>query len=281
MSKFSGRQDRDAPRLSPALASALERTVSFDEWLGWQGQCYRDVAGRRTLRFEAGGQGYFIKIHTGVGWKEIFKNLFSGRLPVLGADNEFRAIQRLEELGVPTMRVAGFGRRGLNPAKRQSFLITDELAETLSLEDLCRDWPVRPPEVKFKRALIRRVAEMAKAMHEHGINHRDFYICHFLWNRHSPPGQPLLSVIDLHRAQQRRRVPRRWLVKDLGALYFSAMDIGLTRRDVLRFLRVYREQPLREVLREEAGFWRDTLARAKKLHESWTAANLPSSSHGG
>lgn len=249
--------------------------VSFDEWLTWQGQSFRDVAGRRTLRFDAGGRGYFIKIHTGVGWKEIFKNLLSGRLPVLGADNERRAIERLEQLGVATLKIAGFGSRGWNPARRQSFMITGELADTVSLEDLCRDWPSRPPAVKFKRALIRQVAGIAKALHEHGVNHRDFYLCHFLWDKHSAAQNPVLYVIDLHRAQLRQRTPRRWLMKDLGALYFSAMDIGLTQRDLLRFLRVYRDQPLRAVLRDEASFWRDVLRRADKLYASWVAPNLP------
>lgn len=267
--------------LHPELAAALGRPVSFDQWLGWQGQSFRDVAGRRTLRFEAGGRGYFIKIHTGVGWKEIWKNLLSGRLPVLGADNERRAIERLAQLGVDTMTVAGFGLRGWNPARRQSFLITGELADTVSLEDLCRDWPQHPPTVRFKRALLRRVAEIAAALHGHGVNHRDFYLCHFLWHRSSAVEQPQLSVIDLHRAQLRERTPRRWLVKDLGALYFSAMDIGLTRRDLLRFLRVYRGRPLREVLREEAGFWRDVRRRAEKLYASWQPPILPAPPDGG
>uniref|UniRef100_UPI003AF9562D lipopolysaccharide kinase InaA family protein n=1 Tax=Thiolapillus sp. TaxID=2017437 RepID=UPI003AF9562D len=33
-----------------------------------------------------------------------------------------------------------------------------------------------------------------------------------------------LHLIDLHRVQLRRRVPRRWRVKDVGSLYFSAME---------------------------------------------------------
>lgn len=267
--------------IDPSLDAALPQAVSFEQWLAWEGQVFRDVAGRRTLRFEAGGRGYFIKIHTGVGWKEIFKNLLSGRLPVLGAGNEQRAIARLEQLGVDTMKTAGFGRRGWNPARQQSFLITEELIDSISLEDLCRDWPQQPPAPAFKCALIRRVAEIAATLHGHGVNHRDFYLCHFLWQRHSDPAHPTLSVIDLHRAQLRRRTPRRWLVKDLGALYFSAMDIGLTRRDVLRFLRAYRSRPLREWLREEADFWRDVQRRADKLYASWTAQALPPSSHGG
>ncbi|MNF62293.1 Lipopolysaccharide core heptose(I) kinase RfaP [compost metagenome] len=62
-----------------------------------------------------------------------------------------------------------------------------------------------------------------------------------------------LSLIDLHRAQSRERTPVRWRDKDLAGLYFSALNIGLTRRDKLRFLKTYFRQPLRQVLREEIG----------------------------
>ncbi|HCV79271.1 MAG TPA: lipopolysaccharide core heptose(I) kinase RfaP, partial [Pseudomonas sp.] len=43
-----------------------------------------------------------------------------------------------------------------------------------------------------------------------------------------------------------------WRDKDLAGLYFSALGIGLTRRDFLRFLRGYFQRPLREILRDEA-----------------------------
>jgi hypothetical protein len=36
----------------------------------------------------------------------------------------------------------------------------------------------------------------------------------------------------------RAQVPARWLLKDLAALYFSVMEIGLSQRDLLRFLYV-------------------------------------------
>ncbi|MDH3641843.1 MAG: lipopolysaccharide core heptose(I) kinase RfaP, partial [Gammaproteobacteria bacterium] len=58
----------------------------------------------------------------------------------------------------------------------------------------------------------------------------------------------------------------RWLVKDLGGLYYSAMDIGLTRRDVLRFLVWYFEQPLRDILSGNAALLRDIEARADQLY---------------
>ena len=219
-----------------------------------QGKVLRELEGRRTLRTEIAGRGYYVKLHRGVGWGEIFKNPVPGRLPVLGAEHEWRAINRLTELGVDTMKAVAFGRRGSNPARLESFIITEELAPTVSLEDHCRDWPSQPPSLALKRALIASVADMAGRMHRGGVNHRDCYICHFLLHTAPPPTpqQLRLSLIDLHRAQVRDRTPRRWRDKDLAALHFSTLEIGLTAHDRLRFLRGYFGRPLREVLVEEA-----------------------------
>ena len=72
--------------------------------------------------------------------------------------------------------------------------------------------------------LIKRVATMVRDMHAAGINHRDCYICHFLL--HLPfsgkEEELKISVIDLHRAQLRTRVPRRWRDKDLIGLLSQA-----------------------------------------------------------
>ncbi|MEL7557408.1 lipopolysaccharide core heptose(I) kinase RfaP [Stutzerimonas chloritidismutans] len=220
-----------------------------------QGQVYRELEGRRTLRTEVDGRGYFVKIHRGIGWGEIVKNLGTAKLPVLGAGQEWRAIQRLHDVGVPTMTAVAYGERGSNPATQHSFIITEELAPTVSLEDFSANWLEQPPSPALKRALIAEVARMAGTMHRAGVNHRDFYICHFLLHTNKPviANDFKLSVIDLHRAQVRSETPRRWRDKDLAGLYFSALGIGLTQRDTLRFLQVYFQRPLREVLRDNAS----------------------------
>jgi heptose I phosphotransferase len=247
---------------------------AFDQVLKIEGEPYRMFANRRTVRVELGGRGYFFKVHLGVGWKEIFKCLFSFRLPVLGAANEWHAIQRLEELGVATMKIAGFGTRGWNPADRHSFLVTEELAGTVSLEDYCRDWVQKSPPVPLKYALIGKVARVAKQLHENGVNHRDFYICHFHLDSQSTArflndrSEPLkLYLIDLHRTQIRDAVPRRWRDKDLVGLYFSAMDIGLSRRDLLRFIRIYTGRSLQVEFSERLGYWSGIHVKACRLYE--------------
>ena len=118
-------------------------------------------------------------------------------------------------------------------------------------------------------ALIAEVAKMTGGMHRAGVNHRDCYICHFLLHTDRPVTADdfRLSVIDLHRAQTRDKISRRWRDKDLAALYFSALDIGLTRRDKLRFLRGYFQQPLRQILAEHASLLRWLDGKAQKLYE--------------
>jgi heptose I phosphotransferase len=234
----------------------------FDQLMSMHGQIFRDVKGRRTQRIEFDGKGYFLKQHFGIGWSEIFKDLLQLRLPILSAKNEKLAIESLTQLNVDTMQLSGYGCRGLNPATLQSFLLTDELTDTISLEDLCQDWKHQPPPLALKRALLKRVAGIARTLHEHGINHRDFYICHFLWQAITDK----LFLIDLHRAQIRAKTPERWLIKDLSGLYFSSKDIGLTSRDCLRFVREYRQQPLRNVLNKEWNFWHKVEQRGDKMY---------------
>lgn len=226
---------------------------------------YRQREGRTTLRLQAGGRGFFLKLHRGTGWREIFKNLLQGRLPVLGAANEYRAALALAHLGVDTLQVAAYASHGGNPATRQSLLVTDELAGTVNLETYCADWDRVPPSPRVRARLIARLADSARRMHAGGINHRDFYLCHF----HLDPAtlaarSPRCYLIDLHRAQLRRRTPPRWRIKDLAGLYYSAMDCGLTERDLLRFLRHY--SGLRRALVEERTLWRRVSDRARRLY---------------
>ena len=257
--------------LKPELNGELNEDDCFDDILSLRGKVYRELEGRQTQRIELNGKGYFIKVHRGVGWREIFKNLFYLRMPILGAGNEFHAIRRAEQLGIESMEVAGFGERGWNPAKRESFLITEALENTISLEDYCKDWPQNPPSFRIKRLLIERVAEVARLLHENGMNHRDFYLCHFLLDPQSienakQPTDLKLHIIDLHRAHIRESTPKRWVVKDVAGLYFSAMDIGLTRGDLLRFMKAYRRKPIRELLDNDARFWQTVTRRGVAVY---------------
>ena len=247
----------------------------FDNLMSLQGQTYRQAPGRETLRFTNNGKAYFLKRHTGVGWHEILKNISYLRAPVIGALNEWHGVHHLTRLGINTLSIAAFGIRGMNPATRHSFIITDELPANISLEDLCRRWQTSPPTdkqgIRFKRWLIAEVARIARTMHENGANHRDFYLCHFLLDSKSGISPSAvennrLYLIDLHRVQIRRRTPTRWLIKDISGLLYSSMDFGISKNDLFRFMRTYRGKSLREILTQERSFWRRVQSRAKNLY---------------
>lgn len=249
--------------LHPELKKHFATDQQIFDWLmSLRGQIFRDVPGRRTQRIVLDGKSYFLKQHFGVGWLEIFKNLMQLRAPIISATNEKVAIEAMEKLGVDTMSLAGFGCRGHNPAMRQSFLLTDELKDTISLEDLCKTWKTTPPSLSLKRFLIKKVARIARILHTNGINHRDFYLCHFLWQ----PSTAKLFLIDLHRAQIRKHTPFRWMMKDLSGLYFSSKDINLTTRDLMRFVREYRQQSLQDIFHKERNFWHKVEQRGNKMY---------------
>ena len=255
--------------LNEPLATLWRGKDAFEEVKHLQGEVFRELETRRTLRFELAGGSYFLKWHRGTSLKEIVKNLISLRMPVLGADREWNAIHRLHDVGVDTMHGVGFGEKGLNPLTKTSFIITEDLTPTISLEDYCADWVTNSPSAAVKRMLIKRVATMVRKMHLAGINHRDCYICHFLLHLPFSGEEEMLkvSVIDLHRAQIRNQVPLRWRDKDLIGLYFSSLNIGLTQRDILRFMKVYFDKPIRDVLREEQPLLAKTTGKAAKIQE--------------
>ncbi len=277
--------------------------------------------GRRTVSFSHNSERYYLKIHDGVGWKEIGKNLTSLRLPVLGAENEWKGVHHLrrqtllQNLGLNTLNIAGYGTRERrfwkilnNPAKRQSLIVTDEIPEAISLEDLFKDklfWGRNAnktsDKICFKRWLIEQLAQTARVLHNSGANHRDFYLSHFLLQRtkesHEPtPENSSLFLIDLHRMQihkprwtawikailqgalklQRPHppesvTPRRWKMRDVSGLHYSSMDLGLTKRDLIRFISTYENisnRQVLEILQANDGFWRDVRSRAQNLYRS-------------
>lgn len=235
---------------------------AFEKIFHLEGEDYRLVKARRTFRFELDGKGYFAKVHRGIGWKEIFKDLFLFKLPILGAQNEFSALELLNAKNIPTMKSAAFGKRGWNPARQHSFLITEELANMVSLEDFVND--ERFPALR--RVIFDTLASSLGAMHSAGVNHRDCYICHYLLNpEQAVPGDVKLFVIDLHRAQIRKSVPFRYRVKDVAGILFSSFDLKPSGRELLRFAAIYSR--VNPQIKRDGRFWSAVSKAARKLYK--------------
>jgi len=235
------------------------RGDAFQALMQMQGKAFRDVRGRKTIQVKLGDKSYFIKQHFGVGWGEIFKNLISFKKPILSAMTEVNAIQKLGAINILTTPLVAYGQCGCNPATMQSFVMTEDLGEIVTVEELCANWSQYT--ASFKQALMQAVAECASKLHSAGLVHRDFYLCHFVLKKQDLNCESLkienLHLIDLHRMLQGQTINGRTVMKDIAGLYFSALQCGLTMQDLDVFEQHY--------LQQTADFWIQVESRAQAL----------------
>lgn len=270
----------DLATVAPELACALgvdaaegdfaRARALYDALAQANGVVYRQAAGRRTVRLDATSGCYFAKLHGGVGWREIAKNLLVGKRPVLGAGNEFAACRKLAAHGVHAPRVAAFGAYGRNPARRRSFLVCDALTGMASLEELTASGDLPP---LLRRRLIVATGDLLRAMHDAGVHHRDCYLAHiFADTAQWAEGRPAIGIIDLHRAWVRGRLPSRWRRRDLAALLVSAAPLRLTGPELLRFAAAYGGAT---TWRRDRRFWRGVLRRVERLRRRGARRGRP------
>lgn len=208
-------------KLAPEISQALGASP-FHTLMHLQGEVFRQQGRRETLRVLIDAKPYYLKRyqHEWIG---------------CGAKREWEALRVCQTLGVPAPKLMGFGARGY-----ESFVLMEAVEPAISLE-----------EVKLtaaeKQRLIVQVAKIASTLHQQGYYHRDFYLCHFLWDKETDD----VTLIDLHRLFKPHVLKQHYLEKDLSALLFSSLDLPITQRDVLRFLKHYFNLPLSVILKTQ------------------------------
>lgn len=232
----------------------------FAEIFSLSGMPFRNIDERKTLRYECNNLNYFVKTYSGYRIINVIKSLAKRRKPCIGSINESRALLTLQELGF-TPCLVGFGWRRLNPFSHQSFSITAEIPNTIDLDALCADSDKFNISFDLKHALIRKIAQIIKNMHMRGICHYDLTLEHFLLDISSgienlDHDNLKIYLIDFHISNSFTILPKKWLIADLVTLYFYALKKSLTQRDALRFVKYYREQPLRQILKTEKSMWK-------------------------
>lgn len=130
--------------------------------------------------------------------------------PIYSGPRELENLLALAAAGfrVPSPLAAGEEQsRGL----RRSFVALANLAGQPLSE-------LEPPrQVQPRRALLDRIALLARRFHAEGFWHRDFYACNLFW----APALGL-GLLDCERVGHRvGGAPQRWRVKDLAALDYS------------------------------------------------------------
>lgn len=230
-----------------------------------QGQVIRQLDNRATVRIvlagECGDESVFLKRHRPPTLKQRLRPLLHGSLPMLSARHEWDAILRFHAAGLPTMVPVALGQ-----SQGRSLVMTQDLHARQTLLDwvntACAEESQTEAQpaaiVSLVRRLTIRIAEIARSLHASGMHHQDFYLNHLLY---CGPIEDLdIRVIDLGRVRQTKTLARRWIVKDLAQLDFSARRLSCQAR--LRFLRLYLGRPFRP---EDRALVRRIAAKSRRI----------------
>ncbi|MCX7702603.1 MAG: hypothetical protein N2234_00650 [Planctomycetota bacterium] len=244
--------------------SAFFKTATFEKiWNLQFEKTVKFVRKERTtgfLNLEGLGKVYLKK-----GVFNLFKILLDTLLKftkqVSSLKGEAEAIMRFSELGIRTTPVLAFGSKTVL-WKRFSFLMTQDVGEHPRLEHYFpHNFGTSSKDKDFKTrcSFINSLAQLIRKMHKGGVNHRDLYGSH-IFVVETSNGWDFI-ILDLNRADVRKTVGERWLVKDLSAL--AASVPSATNSDKLRFLKNY--LGIERLDSDSKSFARKIVKRIQKL----------------
>jgi Lipopolysaccharide kinase (Kdo/WaaP) family len=234
--------DRGALKVNPAFQDRLEALglTTVEAFLKLSGSVVREIDSRVTRRIDLGSLVIYLKQHGTPHWRELLVPLLRFSKPTLGAEPEWSAIIEFHRLSIPTVEPVAFGVH-----RHGSFLATQDLSAKCDLKSWVRecrtriqhDGNWRPCDAAQAMRFTERLAVIVARMHRHGFHHQDLYLNHVLWLPGKPEGSPDLRIIDLGRVASARLFRRRWILKDLAQLHYSAIGVPGTLQ--MRFLRLY------------------------------------------
>jgi heptose I phosphotransferase len=150
---------------------------------------------------------------------------------------ELESAGELAAAGINTPKVVCYGEQRGRFFEKRSFIITEKLADAESLErklPACFIGPVTLKNFKLRRNFIAQLASFIKKFHDTNYRHRDLYFSHIYYS-----GNGALYLIDLARAFKPVLLRRRFQIKDIAQLYYSAPARYFSKTDRLRFYLAY------------------------------------------
>jgi heptose I phosphotransferase len=174
----------------------------------------------------------YIKRYKPLPLKEYFKSVTSFRpIHPKGACHEWDAILAFHKNCLPTMEPIAVAETAHGTCNL-TLGITNYKRGSEIFEDLNKN---HNPERKKK--LIEKIAILAKNMHNAGFGHQDFYLVHMFIKEQNDDE---IFLIDLQRLIMQKRLSKRWRIKDLAQLYYSAAPF-VNNEDIELFWNIYSE----------------------------------------
>jgi heptose I phosphotransferase len=165
------------------------------------------------------------------------KNFLCQKRRISLAGAELKPIFYLQKKDINVPKVAAFGQKWRNTFECKSFIITEQILDSDSLESRLPDCFYMGSQNSFERKMdfIKSLAEFVRKFHKTGFRHRDLYLCHIFYNHQDN----IFTLIDLARVFKPLLLSKRYLVKDLAQLFYSSPFEYVSKSDRLRFYLYY------------------------------------------
>ncbi len=177
------------------------------------------------------------------------------------AFHEFDAIVKLTEAGINTPKVISYGEQRNALFETRSFIITEKIPDAESLERKlpdCFDGPAINEKLKQRRNFIVQAATFIRKFHETNHRHRDLYLSHIFYGESGK-----FYLIDLARVFRPILTRRRFQIKDIAQVYYSAPGKHFSKTDRMRFYMAYSGQS--RLRRKDKAFIRKVINKAEQM----------------
>lgn len=185
----------------------------------------------------------------------------------------FSAASELAAAGINTPKTLFYGEQWGAFFEKRSFIITEQIPNAESLERKlpdCFKGPTTVEKLKLRRSFITQFAGFIRRFHDTNYRHRDLYFSHVFYSNDGD-----FYLIDLARAFQPILFGRRFRIKDIAQLYYSAPARYFSRTDRLRFYISYAGR--NKLTRKDKAFIRRVMNKAGRMarHDAKHGREVP------
>ena len=208
---------------------------------------------RGILKGENGDVEVFIKRYSSVPFKEKLKLKLFFKPPTADAFDEWNAILKFHENQLNTMTPIAVAR-----VEDKTCNLTLGIQDYVRASDLFASFTEN--DSNRKNNIIKNIAELCGKLHSLNMAHQDLYLVHFFVKENENDS---VYLIDLQRTLIQNKIGRRWHVKDLAQLLFSAAPY-ISNEEINLFWEIYTEFVGKE-LRNDKKFINDVKAKADRI----------------
>ncbi len=251
--------------LEKAGLTSLDAVFSFDAAKNLSKKNLASFRSRLQFEIDAPGSSrpatVFLKRYDAPPAVAQLRNWLAARGRKSCAMQEYASMSALAAAGIGIPRPICWGQQWGILFEKRSFIITEKVPSAEALErklPRCFNAPATKENLQRRREFILKLACFIKKFHETGYRHRDLYLSHIFCSNKSE-----FFLIDLARVFRPLVLGRRFQIKDLAQVYYSAPGRHFSRTDRLRFYLAYAGQG--KLTRQDKPFIREVIAKVQRI----------------